>query len=124
MKKILDSRMIAALFLCAVFVCGVQLAFAEPVAAASYKKFDSGKITSDGITIKYTSYIKGKNNIYMKLTYKKMVLGKIYMTKGKTKIKMTVKAVGQKTTSMSLKHYGLSLKTMYKYMKKGMLSAF
>lgn len=64
MKRILNYRMILALVLCVVFVCGVQLAFAEPVSAANYKKFDSGKITSEGVTLKYTSYIKGKNNIY------------------------------------------------------------
>lgn len=124
MKRILNYRMILALALCVIFVCGVQLAFADPVSAASYKKFDSGKITSDGITIKYTSYIKGKNNIYMKLTYKNVVLGKIYLTRGKTKVTITSKVVGQKTESMSFKHYGLSLKTFYKYMKKGILSAF
>lgn len=122
--KILNSKVIIALFLCTVFVCGVQLAFADPVSAATYKKFDSGKIKAEGITIKYTSYIKGKNNIYMKLTYKGVQLGKIYMTKEKTKIKVTYKISGQKSQSMSVKHYGMSLKTMYKYMKKGMLNAF
>lgn len=32
--------------------------------------------------------------------------------------------MGQKIQSMSVKHYGVSLKTMYKYMKNGMLDAF
>ncbi|MBZ9571136.1 hypothetical protein KQY27_06235 [Methanobrevibacter sp. TMH8] len=121
--KILNKKVIIALLLCAIFVCGVQLAFADPVSAATYKKFDSGQIKSDGITLKYVSYIKGKNDIYMKLNYKGITLGKIYMTKGKTKIKMTYKILGKKSQSMSVKHYGISLKTMYKYMKKGMLSA-
>lgn len=121
--KFLNSKVIIALLLCAVFVCGTQLAFADPVSAATYKKFDSGKIKSDGITMKYTSYIKGKNNICMKLSYMGITLGKIYMTKGKTKIKITYKILGQKSQSMSVKHYGVSLKTMYKYMKKGMLSS-
>ena len=47
MKKILNYRLIIAMFLAIVFVCGAQIAFAEPVSAASYKKFDSGTIKSD-----------------------------------------------------------------------------
>ena len=120
MKKILNYKVITALFLCAVFVVGVQLAFTEPVYAASYKKFDSGKIKSEGITIKYTSYIKGKNNIYVKLTYQNQVIAKMYMVKGKTMVKYTAKFVGEKTQTKSIKHNGKSIKSFYKKFKKDM----
>lgn len=106
------------LFVCVVFVCGVQLACIDSVSAASYKKFDSGKIKSEGITIKYTSYVKGKNNIYVKLTYNNKGIGKIYMTKGKTKITYTAKFAGQKTQKTSIKHHKKSIKTFYKKFKK------
>lgn len=96
MRKFLNSRLIIALFLCSVFICGAQLACTDTVSAASYKKFDSGKIKSEGIIIKYTSYIKGKNNIYVKLTYSNKVIGKMYLVKGKTKITYTGKFVGSK----------------------------
>jgi len=120
MKKILNYKVITALFLCAVFVVGVQLAFAEPVSAASYKKLDSGKIKSEGITIKYTSYIKGKNNVYIKLTYQNQVIAKMYIDKGKTKVKYTAKVAGQKAQTKSVKHKGKSIKTLYKNFKKDM----
>lgn len=123
MKKFLNSRVIIALFLCSVFVCGAQLAFTDTVSAASYKKFDSGKITSEGITLKYTSYIKGKNNIYVKLSYKNKVIGKIYMVKGKTKITYTAKFTGQKTQTTSTKHYGKNIKTFYKQFIKELKSS-
>ena len=48
MKNILNRRLLIAIFLCAVIVCGLQLAFAEPVSAAKYKKFDSGKLNLMG----------------------------------------------------------------------------
>ena len=126
MKEIINYKVIMVLFLCAVFVCGTQLAIIEPVSAASYKKFDSGKINSDGIIIKYTSYIKGKNNVYMKLTYgkKNKALGKVYLSRVKTKIKVTYKIKGQRTQSESMRHYGMSMKTMYRYFKTGMRNAF
>ena len=122
MKKTINYKVIIALFLCTVFVCGVQLSITEPVSAAKYKKFDSGKIKSEGMIIKYNSYIKGKNNIYMKLSYgkKNKVLGKIYLTKGKKKVKVTYKIAGQRTQSTSMNHRGMSLKKMYKYFKTGM----
>ena len=122
MKKIVNYRVLIALFICTVFVCGVQLAFADPVSAATYKKFDSGKIVSEDMTLKYTSYIKGKNNIYVKLTVNNKVIGKIYMIKGKTKITYTVKMVGQKTQTSSFAHKGLSIKTFYKLFKKELIS--
>lgn len=122
MNKILNYRTMLALFVCVVFVCGVQLAFVDSVSAASYKKFDSGKMKSDGITLKYSSYIKGKNNIYVKLTYQNQVIGKIYMDKGKTKIKYTFKFKGQKTQSQSMPHKGKSIKTFYKKFKKDTFS--
>jgi hypothetical protein len=123
MKKLLNSRVIIALFLCSVFVCGAQLAFTDTVSAASYKKFDSGKIKSEGITLKYTSYIKGKNNIYVKLSYNNQVIGKIYMVKGKTNITYTAKFTGQKTQKTSTKHNGKNIKTFYKKFKKDLTSS-
>ena len=118
MKKILNYRIIITLLICTVFVCGVQLAFADSVSAASYKKFDSGKIKSDDMTFKYTSFIKGKNNIYVKLTYENTIIGKFYLNKGKTKVKYIAKSPGQKTKSYSVKHRGKSIKTLYKQFKK------
>jgi len=124
MKKNLNYRAILALFVCVIFVCSVQLAFAEPVSAASYKKFDSGTIkTDDGATLKYTSYIKGKNNVYIKLAYQKQVIAKIYIDKGKTKVKYTIKVPGQKTQIKTAKHKGKSIKTLYKKFKKDMLTS-
>ena len=114
MKKILNYRLIIATFLAIVFVCGAQIAFAEPVSAASYKKFDSGTIkTGDGVTLKYTSYIKGKNDIYVKLTVGKTTISNLYFVKEKTKIKVTIKSPGEKTQSYSEKHNGKSVKTYY-----------
>jgi len=123
MKKNLNYRAILALLVCVIFVCSVQLAFAEPVSAASYKKFDSGNIKTDDATLKYTSYIKGKNNVYIKLTYQNQIIAKMYIDKGKTKVKYTIKVPGQKSEIKSVKHKGKSVKTLYKKFKKDMLAS-
>jgi len=123
MKNNLNYRTILALLVCVMFVCSVQLTFTEPVSAASYKKLDSGKIKTEDATLKYTSYIKGKNNVYIKLTYKNQIIAKIYIDKGKTKVKYTIKVPGQKTQIKTAKHKGKSIKTLYKNFKKDMLTS-
>ena len=112
MKNILNRRVLIAIFLCAVIVSGFQLAFAEPASAAKYKKFDSGS-SSTG-TYKYTSYIKGTKNIRIDLTYDGKVFGKITLTKGKTKLKITSKFSNTKASTYLIKHNGKSIKKLYK----------
>ncbi|KZX10446.1 hypothetical protein [Methanobrevibacter filiformis] len=121
MRKYLKYKRLIAIFICIIFVCGLQLAFAEPVSAAKLKKFDSGKIKIEGITVKYNSYYKGKNYIRMKLYAKiystNIPMGTIQFTKGKTKVKITMKIIGSKTKGLSFKHYGMSTKTFYRMFK-------
>jgi len=87
--KILNSKVILTLLVCAVFVCGVQLAFADPVSAATYKKFDSGNVKINGIGCHYYSTIKG-NKIQVGIFYKNKLISFYELDKGKNKVTLYV----------------------------------
>ena len=115
MGNILNRRVLIAVFICAVFLCGIQLATAEPIHAATYKKIDSGKINK----VKYVTYMKGNSKIYMKLSYKGINAGKIYITRGKTKLTISTKLIGSKTQTQSFNDGGLiGLRAYYNEIKK------
>lgn len=98
----INKKLIIILILCSVFIVGLQVV--EPVNSANWKKFDSGSYKiSDGTLVKYTSYIKGNNQIRMN-NYKN---SKLIMTADfvKTGTKVVVsnkdgkgKSIGKKTT--------------------------
>lgn len=108
----INKKLILVLILCSVFVVGLQIA--EPVSSASWKKFDSGyyKI-SDGRLVKYTSYIKGVNQIRMNNYKNSKLIGTTDFVKTGSKVVVSFKNGKGKSNGKTTIYTKLNLKNFY-----------
>ncbi|MDR1721623.1 MAG: hypothetical protein LBR24_01065 [Methanobrevibacter sp.] len=122
----LNKKIFVALFVCAVFIAGFTLA--EPISAASWKKFDSGKITVDSSSsVKYIGYKKNSKNYKMVVYYKYNGIGTIkavtvsFTKKTSKKITLTTKNYMNGNKESKTYKTSKSVKTIYKSFKKGFI---
>jgi len=131
-KLIFNKKIIIVFLLLSVFAVGTQT-FIEPVEAAKWKKYDSGKFTHEcppagyKKTMTYQSYTKGSNDLfvnlytYSKKTNKKKLNMKIIFSKENGTIKIKTRDYSWNYTNKEEFQAPVTVKNVYKTGLKTMI---